>query len=77
MAIPGDTENYGKYYTTCYVIVSFGTLTGIPIAGALIKVVGDRYWAVVVFTAATYAVALASFIGARVIKTGWRLRVKF
>ncbi|KAK8229183.1 MFS monocarboxylate transporter-like protein [Phyllosticta capitalensis] len=72
-----DTENYGKYYTTCYVIVSFGTLTGIPIAGALIKVVGDRYWAVVVFTAATYAVALASFIGARVIKTGWRLRVKF
>ncbi|KAK7544946.1 major facilitator superfamily domain-containing protein [Phyllosticta citribraziliensis] len=72
-----DTEDYGKYYTCCYTIVSVGTLTGIPIAGALIKTAGNRYWAVVLFTAATYAVALASFVGARVMKTGWKLSVKY
>lgn len=36
-------NDYGRYYATCYTIVSFGTLTGIPIAGSLIQVTGGRY----------------------------------
>lgn len=31
-----DTQEYGRYYATCYTVVSFGTLTGIPIAGNLL-----------------------------------------
>ncbi|KAK5141558.1 hypothetical protein LTR04_002552, partial [Oleoguttula sp. CCFEE 6159] len=56
-----ETEEYGRYYATCYTIVSFGTLTGISIAGALIAACGGGYWGVVVFTGLCYVVALAAF----------------
>ncbi|KAF1985567.1 MFS general substrate transporter [Aulographum hederae CBS 113979] len=64
------TEEYGRYYATCYTIVAFGTLTGIPIAGELIKACAGNYWGVVVFTGACYVLALASFAGARGLKAG-------
>ncbi|EKG18173.1 Major facilitator superfamily domain general substrate transporter [Macrophomina phaseolina MS6] len=70
-------EEYGRYYGTCYTIVSFGTLTGIPIAGSLLQAAGDRYWGVAIFTIATYALAVASFVCARVLKVGWGLDKKF
>ena len=38
-----DTSEYGRYYATCYTVVSFGTLTGILIAGSLVRVAGGRY----------------------------------
>ncbi|GME37009.1 mfs monocarboxylate transporter [Neofusicoccum parvum] len=72
-----ETAQYGRYYATCYTIVSFGTLTGIPIAGALLNAVGGRYWGVVIFTIATYALSVASFLAARVIKVGWTVGVKY
>lgn len=71
------TQEYGRYYATCYTIVSFGTLTGIPIAGALLRATGGGYWGVVVFTVLTYALSVASFAAARVIKAGWKMGVKF
>ena len=72
-----ETNVYGTYYATCYTIVSFGTLTGIPIAGALIQATGGRYHGVVVFTGLCYVASLACFISARTIKVGWKLGVKF
>lgn len=67
-----ETHEYGRYYATCYTLVSFGTLTGIPIAGALLKAVpAGAYWGVVLFTGACYVVALAAFVAARGVRIGW------
>jgi MFS family permease len=68
------TENYGRYYATCYTIVSFGTLTGIPIAGQILTVNGGRYYGLIIFTGMCYAGGLACFTAARVIGAGWKLK---
>jgi MFS family permease len=68
-----DTEEYGRYYATCYTIVSFGTLTGVPIAGAIISASGGWYWGVAVFTGLCYIGAGAAFGAVRVMKVGWSL----
>lgn len=72
-----DTSEYGRYYATCYTIVSFGTLTGIPIAGSLIQAAGGSYWGVVTWTSLCYIAALGCFIWARALRVGWKLGVKF
>jgi MFS family permease len=68
------TAEYGRYYASCYVVVSAGTLTGIPIAGALMQACGGEYYGVVVFTSACYLLSLGAFVGARVVRVGWRVR---
>ncbi|EGD96775.1 MFS monocarboxylate transporter [Trichophyton tonsurans CBS 112818] len=72
-----DTNEYGRYYATCYTIVSFGTLTGIPIAGSLLQHTGGRYWGVVLWTTLCYVISLACFIWGRACCVGWKLGVKF
>jgi len=69
------TEQYGRYYATCYTLVSFGTLTGIPIAGVLLQACGGGYFGVVVFTGACYLLSLGAFLGARVLKVGWKVKI--
>jgi len=71
------TEEYGRYYATCYTLVSFGTLTGIPIAGALISACGGSYFGVVLFTGGSYIVSFSSFFAARVVKVGWKAKAMF
>lgn len=66
-----ETEEYGRYYATCYTIVSFGTLTGVPIAGAIIEACGGDYWGVAVWTGLCYVLALVCFGAVRVAKVGW------
>jgi MFS family permease len=68
------TEEYGRYYATCYTLVSFGTLTGIPIAGALIQACGGNYLGVVLFTGGCYILSFACLVAARAVKVGWRLK---
>ncbi|EEQ34440.1 riboflavin transporter MCH5 [Microsporum canis CBS 113480] len=72
-----DTNEYGRYYATCYTIVSFGTLTGIPIAGSLLQHTGGRYWGVVLWTTLCYVISLGCFIWSRSFCVGWKLGVKF
>ncbi|KAF1954652.1 MFS general substrate transporter [Byssothecium circinans] len=72
-----DTNEYGRYYATCYTIVSFGTLTGIPIAGSLISRAGGAYWGVVVWTFGCYVLGLGCFVWSRAVRVGWRLGVKY
>jgi MFS family permease len=71
------TEEYGRYYATCYTLVSFGTLTGIPIAGQLLQACGGGYFGVVVFTGGCYVMATIAFVSARGMKVGWTLRIRF
>lgn len=72
-----DTNVYGRYYATCYTVVSFSTLTGIPIAGAIIQTTGGHYWGVVIWTAVCYVVASLCFVWSRALQVGWKLGVKF
>ena len=70
-------ENYGRYYATCYTLVSFGSLTGVPIAGQLISMCHGQYWGLIVFAALSYAASLATFTAARVVGAGWKVKVKY
>ncbi|KAG9545158.1 hypothetical protein KCU79_g16629, partial [Aureobasidium melanogenum] len=68
-----ETESYGRYYSTCYTIVSLGTLTGLPIAGALLEACNGRYWGLVLFTGMCYIISYIAFSWVRVMKQGWGL----
>ena len=72
-----DTNVYGRYYATCYTIVSFGTLTGIPIAGSILSASGGHYWGVVTFTLVCYCVSLVCFVWARACSVGWKIAIKY
>lgn len=72
-----DTRVYGRYYATCYTVVSFSCLTGIPIAGSLIDAAGGSYWGLIVFTGLSYVAATACWIVVRVQKVGWSPRAAF
>lgn len=67
-------ENYGRYYATCYTVVSFGSLTGIPIAGQLVTKAHGKYWGLIVFNACAYTASLMMFIAARVVGAGWKVK---
>jgi nitrate/nitrite transporter NarK len=71
-----DTRQYGEYHGMCYTVVAFGTLTGVPIAGA---VIGDEraYWAGAMFCGLCYFCALVSLVAIRVAKAGWRWRARY
>ncbi|KAH0357055.1 putative MFS monocarboxylate transporter, partial [Aureobasidium melanogenum] len=68
-----ETESYGRYYSTCYTIVSLGTLTGLPIAGALLQACDGKYWGLVLFTGMCYIISYVAFSWVRVMKQGWGL----
>jgi hypothetical protein len=59
------TKEYGTKFGTCYFFVSFGTLTGIPIAGQIVSAGGGSYIGLICFTAASYVGAFAFFFAAR------------
>ncbi|KAF2751333.1 MFS monocarboxylate transporter-like protein [Sporormia fimetaria CBS 119925] len=72
-----ETNQYGRYYATCYTVVSFATLTGIPIAGKIIETTGGEYWGTVIWTLCCYAMSLGCFVWSRTCLVGWKLAVKF
>ncbi|KAI9816983.1 MAG: hypothetical protein M1832_004967 [Thelocarpon impressellum] len=72
-----DTAEYGRYYATCYTIASFGTLTGIPIAGQILSANDGKYWGLIILTGMCYAGGLAAFIAARIVTVGWRITAVF
>jgi MFS family permease len=65
------TENYGRYFASCWMLVSFGTLTGLPIAGQILEASGGEYWGLIVFAGLAYAAAMICLITARVLAVGW------
>jgi predicted MFS family arabinose efflux permease len=71
-----DTRQYGEYYGMCYTIVAFGTLTGVPIAGAII---GENraYWAGALFCGLCYLCALVAFMAIRIAQAGWKWTARY
>ncbi|KAL5326262.1 hypothetical protein ACEPPN_007400 [Leptodophora sp. 'Broadleaf-Isolate-01'] len=73
-----ETKDYGRYYATCYTIVSIGCLTGVPIAGEILERCGGEYWGLIVFTGACYVGAFGAFYTARGFAAGgWGIWVKY
>ncbi|KAL8694614.1 MAG: hypothetical protein Q9218_000796 [Villophora microphyllina] len=72
-----EPEVFGRWYGTCYTLVSLGCLTGIPIGGQILSVNKGDYWGLIVFTGLCYAAGLICFITARVLKVGWSLKVLY
>ncbi|KAE8443640.1 hypothetical protein EG329_001498 [Mollisiaceae sp. DMI_Dod_QoI] len=70
-------EEYGRYYATCYTIVSFGCLTGVPIAGSIVEACSGSYWGLIVFTGACYVGAFGAFGVARGLGGGWKIWMKY
>jgi MFS family permease len=70
-------ENYGRYYSTCFSIVSLGCLTGVPIAGKILDMGSGSYRGLIMFVGLCYAGGLVAFLGARLIAMGVILRVKY
>ncbi|KAJ9134511.1 MFS general substrate transporter [Coniochaeta hoffmannii] len=71
------TQEYGRYYATCYTIVSVAALIGIPIAGRILTACHGDYWGLIVTTGVVYVAALVAFGGAKVAAVGWDVRAKF
>lgn len=70
-----DSRDYGRFLSTSMLVASFGTLTGIPIGGALLRLQGETGWtALILFSALSYLVALGFYICARAQSVGWNLK---
>ena len=69
-------EDYATRYGTAYGIVSFATLIGNPIAGALIGQSGG-YKGLIGFCGAVYSTSTILFILARVKGAGWKVLKAF
>ncbi|KAM0812950.1 putative Major facilitator superfamily (MFS) profile domain-containing protein [Seiridium cardinale] len=65
------TQHYGRYYATCYTIVSFACLIGIPIGGSIVTACGGEYWGLIIFTGLTEVLSLVSFQIAKGVSVGW------
>ncbi|KAJ5667437.1 MFS general substrate transporter [Penicillium longicatenatum] len=72
-----ETVDLGKRTGTTFTISSVGTLTGIPIAGAIQQQCQGDYWGLIVFGGVLYATAAVAFAIARGVCAGWALSTKF
>ncbi|KAF1851629.1 MFS general substrate transporter [Cucurbitaria berberidis CBS 394.84] len=71
------TGEFGRYLATSYTIVGFAALTGAPIAGALLKACGGRYWGMALLTGSFYVASFVFFLVVRIRRVGWGLNVVF
>lgn len=70
-----NSRDYGRFLSSAMLVASFGTLTGIPVGGALLRLQGETGWtALILFCASSYVVSVGFYIGTRVQLVGWRLR---
>lgn len=68
-----QTADYGKRNGTAYTLASFGTLIGIPIAGAILGADGGSYRGVIIFAGLSYFAAFVVYVFGRGILSRWAL----
>lgn len=71
------TKDYGKRNGTTFTISSLGTLTGIPIAGAIQRRDRGEYGGLIIFGGVLYLAAAITFAVARGICRGWPMNTRF
>ncbi|UNI23939.1 hypothetical protein JDV02_009729 [Purpureocillium takamizusanense] len=73
-----SSKDFGRYYSTAQMVASFGTLSSVPIGGALLGLKGHLGWeALMLFAGSSYVVALICYASARILSVGWRPLKKF
>lgn len=75
-----DPRDYGRFISTALMVASFGTLSSLPIAGAILEAGhhGDAGWnALIAFAGLSYVLALACYAAARVMAVGWSVKKVF
>jgi len=76
-----DSREFGRYYSTAMMVASFGTLSSVPIGGAIRDVdKGDLelgWRSLIIYSGVSYAVALGCYTTARVLAVGWKPKTKF
>jgi MFS family permease len=74
-----DHRRYGRLYSTAMMVASFGTLSSVPIGGALLdSASGEDGWRnLIIFSGIAYFVALVCYGTARVLAVGWNPRTIF
>ncbi|KAB8243566.1 major facilitator superfamily domain-containing protein [Aspergillus flavus] len=76
-----ETHDYGRYYASCFTVVSFGVLASIPIAGSLLNAVDAtgkaKYWGTALFAGLSYVASLLCFLWVRIKVKGWDWRIKW
>ncbi|QIX00270.1 hypothetical protein AMS68_005787 [Peltaster fructicola] len=70
-------EVYGRYLSTAYFVTSFGTLTSIPIGGAILETSRNDYKGLIIFAAMSYGCALLCYIASKGIADGVSMKRKF
>lgn len=72
-------QQFGGNLATACMVASFGTLSSVPIGGALLSLgQGDVGWiALVLFSGLSYAIALCCYVAARGLAAGWTPKTKF
>lgn len=68
------TEVFGRWYASLYTVVSFGCLTGIPIAGEILARGHGSYRGLILFVGVNYVLGVVCFVWARVEVVGWGVR---
>lgn len=71
------TQDYGKRTGTTFTISSLGTLTGIPIGGAILQRCDGDYFGLIIFGGVLYLSAALAFGASRIVCSGWSIRTRF
>ncbi|KAI9697230.1 MAG: hypothetical protein M1836_004794 [Candelina mexicana] len=76
-----ETQEYGRYYASCFTVVAFGVLASLPIAGSLLDAVQatgkEKYWGVAFFAGGCYVGSFLCFVWVRIRVKGWNWRIKW
>lgn len=74
-----EPSQYGRFYSTAMMVASFGTLSSVPIGGAILGdgISDGRWMGLIVFSGVSYMIALACYMTARIMAVGWSPKVKF
>lgn len=75
-ALTTDMTKMGVRMGMVYTVISFATLTGTPIAGALVGAGGGHYLGMEMFAASLLMIGAILLVAARLSRTGWKLRVR-
>ncbi|KAK3383632.1 major facilitator superfamily domain-containing protein [Lasiosphaeria ovina] len=67
------TQAYGRYYGTCYTVVSMAVLVAVPIASRVVPLDRGDYRGLVVITGAAYMASIFAFLMAKASVVGWNL----
>ena len=74
-----DHRRYGRLYSTAMMVASFGTLSSVPIGGAILDSGSseDAWRNLVIFAGVAYFIALGCYTTSRVLAVGWSPRKIF